>query len=87
MDSGEQGMNPATMTIINPWKEYWLSREWNQRPPFLMSCALLTELWGSAVESNYSHIQGSSNDWNFHKKVRIDSEKERKCWLPSFFTT
>ena len=25
MDSGEKGMNPVTMTIINPQKEYWLS--------------------------------------------------------------
>ena len=23
------------MTIINPWKEYWLSRGSNQRPPVL----------------------------------------------------
>ena len=22
-DSDERGMNPVTMTIINPWKEYW----------------------------------------------------------------
>ena len=22
-DSGERGMNPVAMTIINPWKEYW----------------------------------------------------------------
>ena len=23
MESSERGMNPAAMTIINPWKEYW----------------------------------------------------------------
>ena len=25
MDSGERGMNPVAMTIINPRKEYWTS--------------------------------------------------------------
>ena len=39
-DSGERGMNPVAMTIINPLKEYWPSRGSNRRP--------LTELWGSA---------------------------------------
>ena len=41
-------MNPVAMTIINPRKEYWLSRGLNQRPPVLKSATLLTELWGSA---------------------------------------
>ena len=31
-DSGERGMNPVAMTIINPWKEYWLSLGLNQPP-------------------------------------------------------
>ena len=39
MDSGERGMNPVTMIIINPWKEYWPSRESNQRPPVLKSAS------------------------------------------------
>ena len=26
MDSHERGMNPVTMTIINPRKEYWLGQ-------------------------------------------------------------
>ena len=49
MDSGERGMNPVAMTIINPWKEYWPSRGSNQRPPVIKSATLPTELWGSAV--------------------------------------
>ena len=32
MDSSDGGMNPVTMTIINPWKEYWPSRGLNQQP-------------------------------------------------------
>ena len=32
MDSGERGMNPVAMTIINPWKEYWPSPGSNQQP-------------------------------------------------------
>ena len=31
VDSFETGMNPVTMTIINPRKEYWLSRVSNQQ--------------------------------------------------------
>ena len=48
MDSGDRGMNPVTMTIINPQKEYWLSRGSNQRPPALKFGMLQTELWGLA---------------------------------------
>ena len=48
MDSGETGVNPVAMTIINPRKEYWLGRGSNQRPPVLKSGTLLTEVWGSA---------------------------------------
>ena len=49
MDSGERGMNPVAMTIINSRKEYWPSRASNQRLPVLKSATLWTELWGSAV--------------------------------------
>ena len=45
-ESGGRGMNPVAMTIINPAKEYWLSRRLNQRPPILKSATLQTELWG-----------------------------------------
>ena len=48
MDSGERGMNPVAMTIINPRKEYWQSRGSNQRPPVLKFATLTTELWDSA---------------------------------------
>ena len=45
-NNSEKGMNPVAMTITNPWKEYWLSQESDQRPPVLKSTALLTEVWG-----------------------------------------
>ena len=45
MDSGERGMNPVTMTFINPRKEYWPSWRSNQKPPVLKSITLPTELW------------------------------------------
>ena len=48
-DSGERGMNPVAMTIINPQKEYWPSRGSNQRPPVLKYTMVSTELWGSAL--------------------------------------
>ena len=47
-DSGERGMNPVAMTIINPRKEYWPSQGSNQPPPILKSATPPTELWGSA---------------------------------------
>ena len=42
----------VSITIINPWKEYWLSRGSNQRPPVLKFATLLTELWGLCVKSD-----------------------------------
>ena len=51
MDSGERGMNPVTMTIIIPQKEYWPSRGSNKRPPVFKSEMLPTELWGSAFQT------------------------------------
>ena len=50
---GERGMNPVANAIINPRKEYWLSRESNQRSPVLKSATLPTELWGSARKLRY----------------------------------
>ena len=47
-DIVKRGMNPVTMTIINPKKEYWPSRGSNQRPPVLKSGTPPTELWSSA---------------------------------------
>ena len=49
MDSGERGMNPIVMTIINPRKEYWMRRGSNRQPPVLKFWALPTELWGSGL--------------------------------------
>ena len=43
MDShGETGMNPVTMTIINPLKEYQPRQGLNQQPSVLKSYALPT---------------------------------------------
>ena len=36
MDSGERGMNPVAMTIINPQKEYW-SRLFVSLPHYRLS--------------------------------------------------
>ena len=47
MDSGETRMNPVTITIINPRKEYWPGRGSNQQLPVLKYCTLPTELWDS----------------------------------------
>ena len=45
------------MTIINPRKEYWSSRESNQQPPVRKSTALPTELLGSANRNNERGIR------------------------------
>ena len=45
MDSGEGGMNPVAMTIINLRKEYWRSGGSNQRP-VIESCTLLSFFCG-----------------------------------------
>ena len=55
-DSGERGVNPVAMTLISPRKEYWPSRESNERPPVLKSATLPTELWGSARLSQTDSI-------------------------------
>ena len=47
-------MDPVTMTIISPWKEYWPSRGLNQQPRVLKSAMLQTGLWGSASKSRLS---------------------------------
>ena len=47
-DCGERGMNPVTMTIVDPQKEYLPSLGSNQCPPILKSGTLPTELGCSA---------------------------------------
>ena len=49
MDSGERGMNPVAMTIINLRKEYWPSRGSNQRLSVLKFCKQPTELSGLGI--------------------------------------
>ena len=67
MNSGDRGMNPVAMTIINPRKEYWPCRRSNQRPPVLKSCTLPTELWGSAISNEQivrtKTYEGGFNEW------------------------
>ena len=48
-NSGERGMHPVAMTIINPRKEYRTIRGSNQQLPVLKSPTLSAELWGSAA--------------------------------------
>ena len=44
MDSGQQVMNLAAMTIIKPQKEYWPSLGSNHRPTAFAPFTILTEL-------------------------------------------
>ena len=44
------GQRGERNNIINPWIEYWPSRESNQRPPVFKFGALPTKLWGSALK-------------------------------------
>ena len=44
MESGERGINPVTMTIINLQTEYWTSKISNLPLPVLRFCRLPTEL-------------------------------------------
>ena len=50
MDSGERGMNPVAMTIINPRKQYWLRRGPNQRLPVRNRQSY--ESWSSCITCN-----------------------------------
>ena len=54
MDSCERGMNPDAITIINPRKEHWPSRESNQRPPVHKSATLMTKLKGLAKTEEWT---------------------------------
>ena len=57
-DSCERGMNPVTMSIIGPPKEYWQSRGSNKQPLVLKPTTLTTEPWGSAslILMNFAQI-------------------------------
>ena len=75
MDSGESGMNPVAITIINPQREYWPSWGSNQRPPVLKSTMLPTELWSLALPEmkvrEMSMIKKKLNIWIFPKHIYI----------------
>ena len=49
-DSGERGIKLVAMSIINPWRECWLSQGSNQQPPAHKSATLLTELQAWAIK-------------------------------------
>ena len=51
MDTGKRGMNPVSMTTINPRTEYWLSRGSNQRPPVFRSYMLPTDPCGLGLNT------------------------------------
>ena len=46
MDSGDTGMSPVAIPIINPRKEYWPCPGIESATSYLKSCTLPTELWG-----------------------------------------
>ena len=73
MESGERGMTPVAMTIINPRKEYWLSWGWNQRPPVLKSATLPTELFRSTMEKGEK--AGNQHILLFHKNFQPSRNK------------
>ena len=47
MGSGDGGMNPVVMIIINLGKNTGRARASNQRPPVLKPCTQPAEVWGS----------------------------------------
>ena len=79
-------MNLVSMTIINPRKEYWLSRESNQRPPVLKSATQPTALWDSASVfsvsfsnklnvHNCSHYLSNGNIWAYEIHSAFSGDK------------
>ena len=48
MGSGERGMNPVAMTILNPRAEFWPSPRIDPATSCSQACMLPAELWGSA---------------------------------------
>ena len=67
-DSGERGMNPVAMTVINPCKEYWLSQGLNQPPPVLKPATLQIERWGLAVQEEKHCRKGAIACYGLIKK-------------------
>ena len=74
IDNVERGINPVTMTIISPQKEYWPSLGSNQQSPILKSCTQLTVLHRvSRVKVQICLVMESKH--GIHG---------RKYWLPAF---
>ena len=63
MDSGERGMNPVAVIIINYRKEFWLSRRSNQRPLILKSCTLPSELRDTAPHNLVEYLHNRILAW------------------------
>ena len=70
MDSGEKGMNPVTMTIINPRTEHWPSRKSNQRPPVFKSCTVGDE--ARRLETKVTVCQQCCMNVRKHMRRRTD---------------
>ena len=61
-DNGERGMNPVTMTIINPRKEYLLSWKSNSQKPVHESDMLTTEPHRQGDDDDDDDADGDDND-------------------------
>ena len=70
MDSYEKGMNPVSMTIINPQKECWASRESNQRPSQVQKTTDSDTCMYFVCNSSNNDLGAKSNDaffpWYLH---------------------
>ena len=93
MGSGEREMNLVTMTIINPWKEYWPRWGSNQPPSVLKSATLSTELWGLAPFSGTKYIMHNyacSLTWSLlyyqfiHSTIGFNNQMSQKVSVYSF---
>ena len=68
MNSSERGMNVVAINIIKSVKKTGQARGSTQRPPVLKSCALPTELWGSAKLLSDNNILGFVQTQNIYRR-------------------
>ena len=62
MHSGERGMNPVTMTILNPWKEYLPRLKSNLQPVRKVPIA-------AHSKDVCLHVQNTSKSHSYHLKL------------------
>ena len=77
-------MNSFAMTIINPKKRYWPSRESNKLPPVLKSATLPTELWGS-TQNMWTNVLKLFQ--NYRTKKRHGQPSLPNLWTVSWITS